>query len=426
MKVLLIQAPLDGGEPVVYPLGLAVLAAALPGHEVRTFDPNVSSDPDGGLEALVRAFAPDAVGISFRNMDSPNGPEPVSYYAPFKRLANRVRSLTGAPIIVGGAAFSLFAELVMADVPAIDCGVFLDGEDTFARLLDHLDDPGAAPSVFYRRDGRVVFSGRGEAPCLLGVPDRTAFPLADYAGVVEPEAVGVESKRGCALGCAYCPYPFLNGREYRLRELQEVAEEVAALARAGVARFTFTDAVFNLPGDHAAGVCEALIRSGNALPWSAWFNERALDTEMLDLAEAAGCRTLILSPDGFSDEVLRRLGKSLSMADVFRVYDMVRSRERLRVSYSFFRNPPGQTVATFLRLALFCLRARRELGPRVSFFFSRLRVEPHTEICDLALREGLITGERDLLRPVFYSQPSTAWLETLFDIVLRLRRMRCS
>jgi len=425
MKVLLIQAPLDGGEPPVYPLGLAVLAGALPGHEVRTFDPNVTPGWEGALEALVRAFAPDAVGISFRNMDSPNGAQPVSYYAAFKRLANRVRALTAAPIIVGGAAFSLFAGPVMADVPAIDCGVFLDGEATFARLLDHLDDPETVPSVFYRRDGRVAFSGRGDPPP-PGAPERTAFSPADYAGVVEPEPVGVESKRGCALGCVYCPYPFLNGKQYRLREPEAVADEVAALARAGVCRFTFTDAVFNLPRDHAAEVCEALIRAGNALPWSAWFNERALDADLLDLAEAAGCRTLILSPDGFSDEVLRRLGKSLTMADLHRVYGLVRGRENLRVSYSFFRNPPGQTVGTFLRLARFCLRARRELGPRVSFFFSRLRVEPHTAIYDLALREGLIADERDLLRPVFYSQPSTAWLDPLFDLALRLRRRRCS
>lgn len=425
MRVLLIQAPLNGGEPPVYPLGLAVLAAALPGHEVSIFDPNVAAEPERELEILMRAFAPDAVGISFRNMDSPNGPKPVSYYGAFKGLVERVRVLTAAPIIVGGAAFSLFAEAVMADVSAIDCGVFLDGEGTFAGLLNHLDDPGAVPSVYYRREGRVVFSGRAESRP-VGAPDRSLLPLGGYAEVAQPEAVGVESKRGCVLGCVYCPYPFLNGRQHRLREPGEVAREVAALARAGAERFTFTDAVFNLPRDHAAEVCAALIRSGNVLPWSAWFNERALDAELLDLAEAAGCRTVILSPDGFSDEVLRRLGKSLSMDDVFRVYGLVRKRAALHVSYSFFRNPPGQTVGTFLRLALFCLRAKRELGPRVSFFFSRMRVEPHTDIYDVALREGLITGERDLLRPVFYSQPSTAWLDPLFDFILRLRRHRCS
>lgn len=425
MKVLLLQAPLDGGEPVVYPLGLAVLAAALARHEVRAFDPNTAADPDGELEALIRDFAPEAVGISFRNMDSPNGPEPIFYYNAFKRLVNRVRVLTPAPIIVGGAAFSLFAEPVMADIPDIDYGVFLDGENTFAGLLDHLDDPGSVPSIFHRSEGRVVFSGRAE-PCPVGEPDRSVVPLSGYADVAGPEAVGVESKRGCALGCVYCPYPFLDGRQYRLRRPGAVAGEVAALAAAGVDRFTFTDAVFNLPRDHAAAVCEALIRSGNTLPWSAWFNERALDDELLDLVEAAGCRTLIFSPDGFSDEILRRLGKSLSMADIFRVYGLLLRRDNLRVSYSFFRNPPGQTVGAFLRLALFCLGAKRKLGSRVSFFFSRMRIEPHTGIYDLALREGLIADERDLLRPVFYSQPSTAWLDQLFDFALKLRRLLCS
>ena len=42
MKVMLIQAYLGRKELPVFPLGLAMLAAVLPGHDVKIFDPNVS------------------------------------------------------------------------------------------------------------------------------------------------------------------------------------------------------------------------------------------------------------------------------------------------------------------------------------------------------------------------------------------------
>jgi radical SAM superfamily enzyme YgiQ (UPF0313 family) len=419
--VLLVQAPVDGCEPLVYPVGLACLVPTLGAHQVRTLDTNTTPHHSADLMDELRRFRPEVVGISLRNMDSPNGRRPVSYYGSFKQLVRLVRDHSEATIIVGGAAFSLFAEPIMADEPAIDLGVFLDGETTFAALLDHLDDPASVPSVFFRRGGRVEFSGRAEAPAAPGRPDMTAFPVADYAAVITPEALGVESKRGCALGCVYCPYGFLGGRHFRLKDPAQVADEVLALADSGAVRFTFIDAVFNLPRDHADAVCDALIARGNCLPWSAWFNEAAIDGPFLDRAQAAGCRTLILSPDGFSDAVLQRLGKSQTIADVLRVYDLVRERPGLRVSYSFFRNPPGQTAAAFLRLAWFCLRARRQLGGRVSFFFSRLRIEPHTAVCELALREGLIRSEADLLEPVFYSPAGTAWLDRVFAFALRLR-----
>jgi Fe-S oxidoreductase len=421
MKVLLVQSLVGEHEPLVYPVGLACLVPTLGAHDVRTVDTNIYPDPFAALAAVLAEFQPDVVGISFRNMDSPNGRESVSYFDPFKRIVQLVKSSTPARVIVGGAAFSLFAEQIMQAEPGVDFGIFLEGEDAFVALLDNLDTPQSVPSVYYRVGDAVVFSGRGGNPGAIGSPDMAAFPLTAYTHVVVPEAVGVESKRGCALGCVYCPYGFLNGKAYRLKEPAIVADEVAQLAQRGVPRFTFIDSVFNLPRAHAEAVCRAMIERGNAIPWSAWFNEREIDRPFIELVREAGCRTVIVSPDGFSDLVLREMGKSISMDDVHRVHGLFKDMDGMNVSYSFFRNPPGQTLGTFLRLAWFCVRAKLAMGSRVSFVFSRLRIEPHTGVCALAKQEGLIGGEADLIEPTFYSQPKTAYLEYVFDLALRFK-----
>ena len=71
MRVLLIQAisTHDGGE-VVFPLGLARLAAVIGGrHEVRGLDLNFNPFPWPDLVRTLDDFRPQVVGVSFRNLD---------------------------------------------------------------------------------------------------------------------------------------------------------------------------------------------------------------------------------------------------------------------------------------------------------------------------------------------------------------------
>ncbi len=425
MRVLLVQSWLGGDGPPVYPVGLACLAATLPGHEVACFDPNVAADPLAELAARVRGFRPEAVGVSLRNIDSTNTRVSVSYLPPFAAVLDTVRQGFSGPLIVGGSGFSMFAEPVMARYPAIDYGLYLEGERTFAALIDALAAPGsdlaAVPSVYRREGGRVLFSGPAAKADFtdLPAPDFTVLPLAPYTAV--PWGVGVETKRGCAFSCLYCPYGFLNGRRYRRKPPERVAEELAGLQALGLTRFTFLDSVFNAPADHAAAVMRAMIARGLRLRWSAWFTERGLTREFLELAKGAGCDTVIFSPDAYGDTALRALGKAVTRAEVDAGYALVRDLGCFDVSYNFFKNPPGQSLGQALALLGFILRARRQMGRRAHFELSTLRVEPHTALAALAAREGRIAAGADLLEPVRYGQKRTAYIEKFFDSLLKAK-----
>lgn len=422
MKILLVQSWLGGKESPVFPLGLACLAAALPGHEVRVLDLNTAARPYEELRELLAAFCPQVVGVSLRNIDSTNKRTVVYYYPHLKEVVAAVKASSSATVVVGGSGFSMFAGEIMADVPAIDLGVLLEGERTFPQLLANLDRPATVPSVFYREGGAVRFTGPGEQVDLDAVPlpDRAAVSLAAYTGF--SEGVGVETKRGCVLDCFYCIYGFLNGKKLRLRSPARVVDEVEALvAGHGVKRFTFVDSVFNIPLRHAEAVCRELVRRGVRAEWSAWFNEKHLAREFVELARDAGCRNFILSPDAFSDESLRRCGKNIRTEDIRRSYEVLRAVDGFEVSYNFFKNPPGQSFAAVLSLAAFVVRARRELGRRVHFEFNAMRVEPHTKLHRVAVEEGFVREGESLLYPKYYTQRSTRAIEWLFDALLRLK-----
>ena len=69
MRILLVQAFTALDMELVYPIGLAYLAAHLEGHEVEIFDLNLHrEEPFESLSRCLLRFKPEAVGISLRNM----------------------------------------------------------------------------------------------------------------------------------------------------------------------------------------------------------------------------------------------------------------------------------------------------------------------------------------------------------------------
>jgi hypothetical protein len=61
---------------------------------------------------------------------------------------------------------------------------------------------------------------------------------------------------GCPLRCDYCTYPLIEGRQGRLRDPGQVADEFMEIcSRPGVEHLFIVDSVFNLPPRHARDVC---------------------------------------------------------------------------------------------------------------------------------------------------------------------------
>lgn len=197
MKILFVQGYLGKDEPPVFPLGLSRIAASIKGHSVAFFDPNLKEDYAAEFEDMLSRFLPHIVGISIRNIDSTNKRETVFYYKYLSEMIDIVKGILEdrVKIIVGGAGFSMFPQEIMEDETRIDYGVFLEGEQTLSKLLKNFDKPETIKGIFYRKNGRIRFTGHPEKPDMneLPLPDRTGFSLSLYQNI--PDAIGVETKR---------------------------------------------------------------------------------------------------------------------------------------------------------------------------------------------------------------------------------------
>lgn len=436
MKILLIQSWLGRSDDLrIYPLGLSYLATVLEdkGYELKLFDPNTAERPLEDTSRVVREYAPDLVGISLRNLDNQLRIAPHYYYKGFQQTVAAVRQACGdAPLVVGGAAFSMFPQLVMERNPEIDLGLDLEAEESFPELLENLDAPATVAGVYHRENNEVRFTGKRALPdfAALPYPRRHFLDLRPYMRD-SIESVGVQSKRGCPLTCAYCVYPHLNGKRWRMRSPENVLEEIEYLRGAfNVRRITFADSVVNLPYDYSSRIFSLMREHCQGIEWLGYMHVKGVTREFLRLCMESGCTSVIFSPDGLSQGALNGLQKDISPEDIRnlkRLVDTDPAFAKLHIQWCFFVNPPGETLAGLLRTLWFFASSKRFFRERTrDAFINWIRIEPYSAVYRLALEQGRINPDTDLLpedpallEHTFYSTPNLRWADPLVMALLR-------
>src|SRR5512139_2117835 len=154
MRVLLIASNTERINMVTLPLGAGLVAAATrrAGHDVTFLDLLNEKDPDAAVRRTIEAARPEVVGISVRNIDDQSRDNPRFLLEQVKPVVETCRACTRAPIVLGGAGYSIFPGAALAYLGA-DLGVSGDGEAAFPALLERLQaggDPSDIPGVLVR------------------------------------------------------------------------------------------------------------------------------------------------------------------------------------------------------------------------------------------------------------------------------------
>jgi len=213
--------------------------------------------------------------------------------------------------------------------------------------------------------------------------------------------LNISTQRGCHLLCCYCTYPLIEGRANHRRDPDAVADELAAIQRRGVKHVFITDAVFNLTNDHAAAVCEAIVRRGVKMTWTCFLRPKNLTPELMTLMARAGLTHIEFGTDSFCDEVLVEYGKNFTFADIAHSTELARSAG-IHYSHYLICGGPGETPATLET----GFENSRQLPGAIIFALAGMRIYPGTPLFVRAKREGRLPADADLLEPVYYISPA--------------------
>jgi len=437
VKVLLIPAYLGrkGQELPSFPLGLAYLLGNLNTHECTLFDPNVVERPFVETQKIIEKTEPDVIALSLRNIDTTQSWDVFSYFQQFVsmlKLVKRIRPDT--KIVVGGTGFSMFAQEIMVKLPEIDYGVVLEGECSFPELLEKMNHPERVSGVYFRNNGKVFFTGRRRPIDFdhLPAPPRefSGLDLRNYKGVAY--SIGVQTKRGCAFRCAYCTYPFLQGRNLRLRSPKKVVDEIENLVDLyDVKEMFFVDTVFNFPPDHAREIFREIIKRKVHIQWTAWYREDYINKRFAIEARGSGCEIFEFSPDGGSQRALDILQKDVRIQDVVRTCELANMIEGIRVGYNFMYNIPGENSKTVADFYEFLFMITTKYWKKLDWIgLTNIRIYPHTRMYQIAIQNGVISKETDLLTPTFYNPPpfnatysGIRWARKPLDRLFRARTL---
>ncbi len=380
-RILLISANRESLPEPVFPIGTVYLGNALQrvGARVRIFDMRHHSSIST-LQKEIATFEPARIGISLRNVDNTAYPT-VDFYLPsYAALVQSIRTICKVPIILGGAAFSLFPDEITAHLDA-DGGVKGEGENA-AGLFQELSQ------------GRILVTAPADMTDV-------AFPhnIKDlFPGFRRYKTIGIQTARGCPNKCIYCTYPALEGSRRRARTAESVVEEIARLYKDfGRNSYFIVDSLFNADEGHTIRVLEKLAEYNLPIRFACYMQPKMSDPGIFRLLKIAGCVGVDFGTDSGSPTMLTSLRKPFTQDDI-RASSLACRNAGIDFSHSLIFGGPGETPETIVET----VRLMDEISPRVVFAMTGVRIYPGTEIERIAIEEGVIGAHQSLLEPQFY------------------------
>jgi B12 binding domain len=386
------------------PIGLAYIAGYLDQtrHTVKMLDLMFSDDNYlEEVEQTVRAFQPEVVGISIRNLSNHSYLDPQWQLPITKAVVERLRATIKAPIVCGGPAFSILPQECFAYV-APDFGLVGDAAETFAELVDRLQGGELSyidlPGIVYRQGDEVIANNAACSSQFSRPPRLEDLDMAKYrqAGF----GIGVLTK----LGGFYYPSASSglqtdDGAWRVIRPIAEVVHEVKDLeTRFALRKVFFIDNCFNVPLAHAKALCQALIDAQLKVHWNTVLAPYGCDAELIQLMKQAGCALVLLV--GMGGEGCTGAALKEALQPLLETYRLCEAWE-LPYTITQTFGGPGETRDTVERKVAFL----RSLKPAMANVRIGVSILPGTAVAARAIEEGIISNAAELIRPTFYLAP---------------------
>lgn len=316
-------------------LGLAYIAASLleKGNDVFIIDGKLR---DYTLDSIVECsleHKPDLIGISCMTADFPKVKE-ISYE--LKRQCN-------TPIIIGGAHCNAVKEASILDCSSINYCCVGEGEQLMPELIDCIKKDGDLNKIsglIYRRNNEIIINKPRPYYSdydILSFPAWHLFPSVSKLPIL--------SHRGCPFTCIFCSHN--SGNMARYRSVNNVIEELMYIDKNYQPKeIQFEDETFGLNIERTKTILRKIIENklNERICFTAQTRVDRVDKELSVLLKKANFNIIELGVESGSDEVLKRIGKGISVAQVKEAVKLARE-EGLKVWCKFILGHPNETIS---------------------------------------------------------------------------------
>ncbi len=251
-------------------------------------------------------------------------------------------------------------------------------------------------NFLYREDGDVYGKGivheKGEFS--LPIPLHQLFPLESYhspLAMKHPFVVTIASY-GCPFKCAFC---VVGNVGYRLRNIDNLIEELKAVEAMGIREVLFKDGTFTASRKYVEKLCNEMKREKLGFKWVCWTRIDRVDEELLFLMKSAGCHSVFFGVESGNDNILQMHKTGFSKEKIKSAFRQCQ-RLGLRTMGTFILGLPGETEETIIDTIEFA----KELGcDYASFNIATPRMG--TNLREEAIREKWISEDETVLDSSF-------------------------
>jgi anaerobic magnesium-protoporphyrin IX monomethyl ester cyclase len=391
------------------PLGLMYLQASL---EKRTpwraeiFDPVVDDLDYPEFERQLKGYPLDFVGISAFTHCIPD----------VQTTVNLVRKLNpNAKIVLGGPHPNMFSEYAIG-MKGVDAICTADGEDAFVEMAQALDAGRSfegIKGVWFRDGDQVIKNEARPSPRSLDAypwPDRRRIRYKDYylPAMKAPLVTTAITSRGCPHSCPFC---LTYKRQYRIRDIDTILDEVEHCLSLGITEIMFIDDLFTPNSQWVLKFCDAIEKRGVKFAWSYKTTIAGTTREQIRRCGEMGCNKIHFGVESTNNEGLDAWGKHCDTGDVQRVFRWCREEGVRSVAYIMLAGPHERSLED----SLANIEAMMKLDADYAVF-AVFSPYPGTESFEQGARKGLYPADcwdRLMRDPLSGTPVPAAWNEHL-------------
>lgn len=197
-----------------------------------------------------------------------------------------------------------------------------------------------------------------------------------------PNTAIMQLSRGCPYHCSFC-YDFY-GHDFRSKEYDVVVRELNYLKHLKVSNIFFIDQTFTLNRELVMRVCHFLLANDFGIPWQCETRADLLDPELVTNMKKAGCAAIWLGIESFSQEILDKSKKGITVNEIYRALDICRSCG-MNLCGFIMLGMPGETKET-----LECtVRAIERTGLHISPSINRLALRMGSPLFEQMASRGV-------------------------------------
>ncbi|MFH1464823.1 MAG: radical SAM protein [Pseudomonadota bacterium] len=325
------------------PLGLMYLQAAVEKrtpYRAELFDAVVDDLDHPEFERRLASHELDFVGITCTTHSLPDVQLAIDAV---KRINPQ------AHVSIGGPHPIMFPEAAIG-LRGVDSICTGDGDDVIVELIEAMNQGRGLEGIlglwFKDAEGHVVRNPPRPAPRTLDWqtwPDRSRTRFRDYwvPGAKHNLVTTVITSKGCPHSCPFC---FTYKSQYRVRDIDNILDEIEHAISLGIREVFFVDDLFTPNSQWLIRFCDGVERRGLRFNWGYKTTIAGTTREEIRRAREAGCTKIHFGVESMHNEGLAEHQKHCDVDDIHRVFRWCREEGVRSVAYIMIGGPAERSA----------------------------------------------------------------------------------